>query len=103
MSFMFRILDPKNGLAAARARAAETWLVSHKKRRPSQADALQVSQLLWRAGRAGTHIGTLCNLIYNQLGEPGVRRVFGILSLAKKFRHRHGRRGVRGCSGNGRA
>src|SRR6267143_4504866 len=45
----------------------------------------QVSQLLWRAGRAGTHIGTLCNLIYNQLGEPGVRRVFGILSLAKKF------------------
>ena len=46
---------------------------------------LQVSQLLWRAGRAGTHIGTLCNLIYNQLGEPGVRRVFGILSLAKKF------------------
>jgi hypothetical protein len=46
---------------------------------------LLVSQLLWRAGRAGTHIGTLCNLIYNQLGEPGVRRVFGILSLAKKF------------------
>src|ERR1700730_14151520 len=25
------------------------------------------------------------NLIYSQLGEPGVRRVFGILSLAKKF------------------
>ena len=34
---------------------------------------------------AGTHIGTLCNLIYSQLGEPGVRRVLGILSLAKKF------------------
>jgi hypothetical protein len=46
---------------------------------------LRVSQLLWRAGRAGTHIGTLCNLIYNQLGEPGVRRVLGVLSLAKKF------------------
>ena len=52
----------------------------HPKQRP-----LRVSQLLWRAGRAGTHIGTLCNLIYGQLGEPGVRRVFGILSLAKKF------------------
>ena len=42
-------------------------------------------ELLWRAGRAGTHIGTLCNLIYNQLGEPGVRRVLGVLSLTKKF------------------
>ena len=38
-----------------------------------------------RRPRAGTHIGTLCNLIYNQLGEPGVRRVLGVLSLAKKF------------------
>ena len=46
---------------------------------------LHVSQLLWRAGRAGTHIGTFCNLIYSQLGEPGVRRVLGVLSLAKKF------------------
>jgi len=46
---------------------------------------LQVSQLLWRAGRAGSHIGTLCNLIYGQLGEPGIRRVLGLLSLAKKF------------------
>ena len=52
----------------------------HPKQRP-----LRVSQLLWRAGRAGTHIGTFCNLIYAQLGEPGVRRVLGVLSLAKKF------------------
>ncbi len=43
------------------------------------------AELLWRAGRAGTHIGTLCNLIYNQLGEAGVRRVLGVLSLTKKF------------------
>jgi IstB-like ATP binding protein len=46
---------------------------------------LQVSQLLWRAGRAGSHIGTLCNIIYSQLGEVGIRRVLGVLSLAKKF------------------
>ncbi|MGA7630905.1 MAG: hypothetical protein WCB11_09055 [Terriglobales bacterium] len=46
---------------------------------------LQVSHLLWRAGRAGTHIGTLCNLIYSQLGEVGIRRILGVLSLAKKF------------------
>jgi hypothetical protein len=47
--------------------------------------AFRVSQLLWRAGRDGTHIGTLCNLIYNQLGEVGLRRVLGVLSLTKKF------------------
>jgi hypothetical protein len=39
----------------------------------------------WRADRAGSHIGTFCNLLYSQLGEPGIRRILGILSLAKKF------------------
>ena len=80
-----RILDPNNGLLLREhVRQKRGWYrikeEDHPKHRP-----LRVSQLLWRAGRAGTHIGTLCNLIYSQLGEPGVRRVFGILSLAKKF------------------
>src|ERR1700692_369914 len=80
-----RILDPNNGLLLREhVRQKRGWYrikeEDHPKQRP-----LRVSQLLWRAGRAGTHIGTLCNLIYGQLGEPGVRRVFGILSLAKKF------------------
>jgi transposase len=80
-----RILDPNNGLLLREhVRQKRGWYrikkEDHPKHRP-----LRVSQLLWRAGRAGTHIGTLCNLIYNQLGEPGVRRVFGILALAKKF------------------
>jgi hypothetical protein len=33
----------------------------------------------------GTHVGTLCNLIHSQQGEVGVRRILGVLSLAKKF------------------
>src|SRR5690242_11185072 len=33
----------------------------HPKKKP-----LRVSQLLWRASRAGSHIGTLCDLIYTQ-------------------------------------
>ncbi len=69
-----RILDPNNGLLLREhVRQKRGWYrikkEDHPKHRP-----LRVSQLLWRAGRAGTHIGTLCNLIYNQLGEPGVRR-----------------------------
>src|SRR5271154_2088856 len=80
-----RILDPKNGLLLREhVRQKRGWYRIKKEDRP-QHMPLQVSQLLWRAGRAGSHIGTLCNLIYRQLGEPGVRRVFGILSLAKKF------------------
>ncbi len=80
-----RILDPNNGLLLREhVRQKRGWYrikeEDHPKQRP-----LRVSQLLWRAGRAGTHIGTLCNLIYNQLGEVGIRRVLGVLSLAKKF------------------
>src|SRR5271166_1325000 len=80
-----RILDPNNGLLLREhVRQKRGWYrikeEDHPKHRP-----LRVSQLLWRAGRAGTHIGTLCHLIYSQLGEPGVRRVLGVLSLAKKF------------------
>jgi hypothetical protein len=45
----------------------------------------RVVQLLGRAGRVGTHVGTLCNLIYSQQGEVGVRRILGVLSLAKKY------------------
>jgi hypothetical protein len=41
--------------------------------------------LLVRAGHAGSHIGTLCEAIHQRQGHVGVRRILGILSLAKKF------------------
>jgi hypothetical protein len=52
----------------------------HPKRTP-----LRTSQLLWRAGRAGAHIGALCEAMHRQQGEVGVRRILGVLSLAKKY------------------
>jgi transposase len=42
-------------------------------------------QLLARAARAGSHIGALCQQIHHHEGEPGIRRILGVLSLAKKF------------------
>jgi transposase len=80
-----RILDSKTGqLLREHVRQKRGWYrikeEDHPKQRP-----LRVSQLLWRAGRAGSHIGTFCNLIYSQLGESGIRRILGVLSLAKKF------------------
>jgi transposase len=41
--------------------------------------------LLRRAHHAGTNIGTLCEQIHRTDGEPGVRRILGVLALAKKY------------------
>ena len=41
-------------------------------------------QLLIRAGKAGLQIGALCRGMHNQHGEIAVRRILGVLSLAKK-------------------
>src|SRR3974377_1892887 len=80
-----RILDPKTGqLLREHVRQKRGWYrimeEDHPKHRP-----LRVSQLLWRADRAAAHSATPSNLIYRQLGEPGIRRILGVLSLAKKF------------------
>ena len=80
-----RILDPRTGLLLREhVRQKRGWYrikeEDHPKRRP-----LRVSPLLWRADRAGSHIGSLCHLIYGQLGAPGIRRILGVLALAQRF------------------
>jgi transposase len=80
-----RLLDPKTGqLLREHVRQKRGWYrikeEDHPKRTP-----LRTSQLLWRAGRAGAHIGALCDTIHRQQGEVGVRRILGVLSLAKKY------------------
>lgn len=42
-------------------------------------------QLLIRAGKAGKQIAAVCNGMHLRDGEAAVRRIFGILSLAKKY------------------
>lgn len=80
-----RLLDPKTGqLLREHVRQKRGWYrikeEDHPKRTP-----LRISQLLWRAGRAGSHIGALCDAIHRTQGEVGVRRILGVLSLAKKY------------------
>ena len=80
-----RILDPKNGLLLREhVRQKPGWYRIQPEDHPQQTP-FRVVQVLGRAGRVGTHVGTLCNLIYSQQGEVGVRRILGILSLAKKY------------------
>jgi len=80
-----RLLDPKTGqLLREHVRQKRGWYrikeEDHPKRTP-----LRTSQLLSRASRAGSHIGALCNAIHRAQGEVGVRRILGVLSLAKKY------------------
>ena len=80
-----RILDPKNGsLLREHVRQKRGWYRIQSEDHPQQTP-FRVVQLLGRAGRMGTHVSALCNLIYCQQGEVGVRRVLGVLSLAKKY------------------
>jgi transposase len=80
-----RILDPQSGLLLREhVRQKRGWYRIRPEDHP-QRTPFRVVQLLGRAGRVGTHVGTLCNLIYSQQGEVGVRRILGVLSLAKKY------------------
>ena len=45
---------------------------------------LTTVQLLARAAKAGPHIGQLCQAIYRNEAQLGIRRILGVLSLAKK-------------------
>ncbi len=51
--------------------------------RPSRTPASTMN-LLMRARTAGPSIGALCEQIHGRDGEPGVRRILGVLSLARK-------------------
>jgi transposase len=52
----------------------------HPKKMP-----LSTAQLLRRAEHAGAPIGKLCQAIYHQQGETGIRRILGVHSLIKKY------------------
>jgi transposase len=52
--------------------------------RPSRIP-LSTHQLLGRAERTGTHIGALCQAMFGKQGQVAVRRILGVLALAKKY------------------
>ena len=84
-SLQVRILDPKTGqLLREHIRQKRGWHRIHQEDR-SPRTPLSTAQLLGRASRAGTHIGTLCQAIHQRMGPVGVRRILGVLSLARKF------------------
>jgi transposase len=80
-----RLIDPKTGqLLREHLRQKRGWhRIKDEDRSPRT--PLSTSQLLVRASHAGSHIGALCQAIHARQGQAGVRRILGVLSLAKKF------------------
>ena len=80
-----RILDPKSGQLLREHVRQKRGGYRLREQDVSPRRPWRISQLLWRAERAGTQIGALCQHIYDQQGQLGVRRIQGVLSLAKKY------------------
>jgi len=80
-----RLLDPKTA----------QLLREHFRHRPGQhviqqqdrspRTPLRVQQLLWRADKAGAHIGQICHSLHERQAETAIRRILGILALCKKY------------------
>jgi transposase len=80
-----RILDSKSGQLLREHVRQKRGGYRFREEDASLRRPFKVSQLLWRAEHAGTQIGVLCNHIYTQQGQIGIRRIQGVLSLAKKY------------------
>jgi transposase len=80
-----RILDPKSGsLLREHQRHRAGHYRTEDDDRPSRAPYGTLALLL-RAERAGKHIGKLAKAIFDREQELGVRRILGVLSLARKY------------------
>ena len=80
-----RLLAPQTGqLLREHLRAPRGWHRIQDADRPARTPPSTVT-LLRRAATAGRDIGRVCALIHEQDGAAGVRRVLGVLALAKKY------------------
>jgi transposase len=80
-----RLLDPQTGqLLREHLRQARGGHRIKDEDRPKKTP-LGTQLLLSRADRAGSQIGALCRGMHGEHGETAVRRILGVLSLAKKY------------------
>jgi len=79
-----RLLDPKTGqLLREHVRAPRGWHRIEEADRPRRTPPKTVA-LLEAAMRVGPSVSAICDHIHRHEGEAGVRRLLGVLALAKK-------------------
>ena len=80
-----RLLDPRTGELLREhlsgKRGGHRIRDADRPRRTPQ----HTHQLLARAHKAGASIGAVCDAIHQRQDEAGIRRIMGVLSLAKKY------------------
>ena len=80
-----RLLNPTTGeLLREHLRQARGGHRIEEQDRPKHTP-LSTQQLLNRAAQAGEQIGALCRHMHSEHGQNAVRRILGMLSLAKKY------------------
>jgi len=80
-----RLLDPRTGELLREHMSSKRG--GHRIRdadRPRRTPP-KLLQLLARAHKAGSHIGAVCDAIHARQGELGMRRIQGVLQLAKQY------------------
>ncbi len=79
-----RLLDPRTGqLLREHLRTPRGWHRIADQDRPARTPAKTLA-LLAAAKRAGPGIATICDHIHRHDGAAGVRRILGVLALARK-------------------
>jgi transposase len=80
-----RLLDPYTGQLLREHLHAARGSHRIKDEDRSRKTPRGVSQLLARADGAGIHVGQLCRILHGLKAETAVRRIQGVLSLARKY------------------
>jgi hypothetical protein len=84
-SHRVRLLDPQTGqLLREHLRQARGGHCIKNEDRPKHTPPGTL-QLLCRADKAGSRIGAVCRGMHQEKGETAVRRIQGVLALAKKY------------------
>lgn len=80
-----RLLDPKTGLLLREHLRAQRGFHRIEERDLPSRTPRGTQSLLRKAHSAGTYIGTLCEQIERVEGQPGLRRILGMLALARRY------------------
>ena len=80
-----RLLDPKTGqLLREHVQAPRGWHRIDDADRPRRTPPKTLA-LLSACHHAGPSVGAVCDAIHRDEGVPGIRRILGVLALAKKY------------------
>ena len=80
-----RILDPKTGQLMREHLHQTRGRHRFQREDRSPRTPLPVHQLLWRTDQVGAHIGSFCRALHHRQGPVAIRRIQGVLAMAKKF------------------